>query len=107
MDLGIDAELPSLCDFSRIRIYPDNLARSNLFQDDSSEQSVATSEVEPSPIWKTVRDDLADLDRTPERSGRLERIFLKKPDEEVASQAGTSARALSTSPRPGQLSRYR
>jgi len=75
-------------------------------RDDSSEQSVATPEVESSASRKTVRHDLADLDRPPERSGRLERVLLKEPDEEVASQTGTSARALSTSPRPGQLSRY-
>ena len=106
VDAGIDAQRPRLFDFSRIRVDADELAPSNLLQDDPGEQPVATSEVKASAIGQAVRNQLIHLDRAPQCRGRLERVLVKKTNEQLPVQVGTSASALNTSPRRGQLSRY-
>jgi hypothetical protein len=86
MDNAVDPQLPSLFDLRRIWIYPDQVARTDLFQNDAGQQPIAAPKIEPSARRKTVRRHLGDLDRTPERSGRLERILLKESNQQLSVQ---------------------
>jgi hypothetical protein len=91
MNVCIDPELASLRNLGGIWIDPDQITRADFFQNDSGQQTIATPEVQAAASWKTLRHHVVDLNRTPKRRRGLERVLVKKSDEQVAIQRRSSS----------------
>ena len=74
-----------------LRIDSDHVASTHLFQHDSSQQAVAAAEVDAPALRHAVLNDLRDLNRAPQSGCWLERVYLKKPDEQVPSHSNCSS----------------
>ena len=95
MNVCIDPELASLRNLGGIWIDPDQITRADFFQNDSGQQTIATPEVQAAARWKTLRHYVVDLNRTPKRRRGLERVLVKKSDEQVAIQRSSSSSCAS------------
>jgi hypothetical protein len=102
----VDSKRLRLGGLTWIWVDPDQVTWAGVLQHDPREQAVATPEVEASALGQSCFQQLVDLDRAPEGGRGLERVLVQKAREQLPVQAGTSASALSTSPRLGRLSRY-
>jgi len=95
MNCRIDPKLSRLRGLRGVGIDSDHLARPGSLQDDPREQPVTTAEVKAAALWQTVFHKLINLDSPPKRRRGLERVLVKKSDEQVAIQRSSSSSCAS------------